>query len=80
MIRNQILSHWAWGILVRLTLITLSSSCSVLTVLSTGTAVYSILEKINITVSGGRIDGVGVGGFLLGGGYSYLSSQVSVID
>lgn len=44
----------------------------------TGTNVYAALQPKNITVSGGRIDGVGVGGYLLGGGYSYLSSEVSL--
>lgn len=42
-----------------------------------GTDVYTTLEAQGITVSGGRIAGVGVGGYLLGGGYSYLSSEVS---
>lgn len=31
-------------------------------------AVYSYLEQFNITVAGGRITGVGVAGFSLGGG------------
>lgn len=38
---------------------------------------YTTLEAQGLTVSGGRIDGVGVGGYLLGGGYSYLSDEVS---
>lgn len=44
---------------------------------SIGTDVYTILEAQNITVSGGRIAGVGVGGYLLGGGFSYLTPEVS---
>lgn len=43
-----------------------------------GTNVYAALQPLGVTVSGGRIDGVGVGGYLLGGGYSYLSSEVSL--
>jgi len=30
--------------------------------------VYTALEPLNITVAGGRVEGVGVGGFTLGGG------------
>lgn len=41
-----------------------------------GSDVYTILGAQGITVSGGRIHGVGVGGYLLGGGFSYLSSEV----
>ncbi|KAG2359546.1 FAD-binding domain-containing protein [Suillus spraguei] len=37
--------------------------------------VYSALEQYNMTVVGGRSSGVGVGGFVLGGGYSYLSNE-----
>lgn len=44
-----------------------------------GTNVFATLEKQGLTVSGGRIDGVGVGGYLLGGGYSYLSDEVSTL-
>lgn len=44
-----------------------------------GNRLFAILEKQGITVSGGRIDGVGVGGFLLGGGYSYLTDEVSLL-
>lgn len=46
-------------------------------ILSIGTDVYTVLEAQGLTVSGGRIDGVGVGGYLLGGGYSYLTDSVS---
>lgn len=42
-----------------------------------GDQVYAALEPKNVTVSGGRIVGVGVGGLLLCGGYSYLTNQVS---
>ncbi|KAG8737199.1 hypothetical protein FRC10_008464 [Ceratobasidium sp. 414] len=37
--------------------------------------VYGVLEPYNVTVVGGRVSGVGVGGFTLGGGYSWLSNQ-----
>ncbi|KAF3903865.1 hypothetical protein ABW20_dc0103725 [Dactylellina cionopaga] len=37
-------------------------------------AVYSKLDALGITVMGGRSADVGVGGFLLGGGFSYLSN------
>ncbi|KAF8309580.1 FAD-binding domain-containing protein [Clavulina sp. PMI_390] len=40
--------------------------------------VYSVLDGYNVTVSGGRVVGVGVGGFLLGGGYSFLSDEVGL--
>jgi hypothetical protein len=32
-------------------------------------AVYSFLDPMNLTVVGGRVAGVGVGGYLLGGKY-----------
>jgi FAD/FMN-containing dehydrogenase len=32
-------------------------------------AVYSFLDTMNLTVVGGRVSGVGVGGYLLGGKY-----------
>lgn len=35
--------------------------------------IYKELEKVNKTVVGGRLTGVGVGGLLLGGGLSHLS-------
>ncbi|KAI0258424.1 hypothetical protein BC834DRAFT_68240 [Gloeopeniophorella convolvens] len=37
--------------------------------------VYTALESTGVTVVGGRIPSVGVGGLLLGAGYSYISSQ-----
>ncbi|KAL2059793.1 hypothetical protein VTL71DRAFT_10177 [Oculimacula yallundae] len=37
--------------------------------------VYQKLEKLNRTVAGGRNSDVGVGGFLLGGGISFLSRR-----
>jgi FAD/FMN-containing dehydrogenase len=37
--------------------------------------VYSALEPYNINVVGGRVSGVGVAGFMLGGGYSWKSNQ-----
>ncbi|KAK0499148.1 FAD dependent oxidoreductase [Armillaria luteobubalina] len=37
--------------------------------------VYEILNAQGVNVLGGRVTGVGVAGFTLGGGYSYLSNQ-----
>lgn len=37
--------------------------------------IYTALEKDNVTVIGGRVASVGVGGLTLGGGISYFSSQ-----
>ncbi|QRV84352.1 FAD-binding domain protein [Ceratobasidium sp. AG-Ba] len=37
--------------------------------------VYAALQPHNVAVVGGRVTGVGVGGFILGGGYSWLSNQ-----
>ncbi|KAL0567255.1 hypothetical protein V5O48_014742 [Marasmius crinis-equi] len=37
--------------------------------------VYEALAPYNVNVVGGRVSGVGVAGFTLGGGYSYLSNQ-----
>ncbi|KAF9505647.1 hypothetical protein BS47DRAFT_1367922 [Hydnum rufescens UP504] len=37
--------------------------------------VYPKLEPFGVTVTGGRISGVGVGGFTLGGGYSWISNR-----
>ncbi|QRV98416.1 FAD-binding domain protein [Ceratobasidium sp. AG-Ba] len=37
--------------------------------------VYTALQPHNVAVVGGRVSGVGVGGFILGGGYSWLSNQ-----
>ncbi|CAF1126040.1 unnamed protein product [Adineta steineri] len=37
--------------------------------------VYRQLQPYNVSVTGGRLTGVGVGGFLLGGGYSWKSNQ-----
>ncbi|PBK61219.1 FAD-binding domain-containing protein [Armillaria solidipes] len=37
--------------------------------------VYEILNAQGVNVLGGRVSGVGVAGFTLGGGYSYLSNQ-----
>ncbi|QRV84373.1 FAD-binding domain protein [Ceratobasidium sp. AG-Ba] len=37
--------------------------------------VYTALEPHQVTVVGGRATGIGVGGFILGGGYSYLTNQ-----
>ncbi|GAB1523382.1 hypothetical protein RhiTH_006526 [Rhizoctonia solani] len=38
-------------------------------------SVYAALEPHGVNVVGGRVTGVGVGGFTLGGGYSWLSNQ-----
>ena len=37
--------------------------------------VYSQLESQSLTVSGGRVSHVGVGGYVLGGGFSWFSNQ-----
>ncbi|KAH9931579.1 FAD-binding domain-containing protein [Fomitopsis serialis] len=37
--------------------------------------VYAALEPYNVNVVGGRVTGVGVAGFTLGGGFSFLSNQ-----
>ncbi|KAI5120527.1 hypothetical protein M0805_004535 [Coniferiporia weirii] len=37
--------------------------------------VYSALAQYNVNVVGGRVTGVGVAGFTLGGGYSWLTNQ-----
>ncbi|KAH9834776.1 uncharacterized protein C8Q71DRAFT_766331 [Rhodofomes roseus] len=37
--------------------------------------VYAELEPYNVNVVGGRVTGVGVAGFTLGGGFSFLSNQ-----
>lgn len=52
------------------------TSVPILNHLTIGSNVYTILQAQGLTVSGGRIHGVGVGGYLLGGGFSYLSSEV----
>lgn len=37
--------------------------------------VYSYLEPRGVNVLGGRVTGVGVAGFILGGGYSWKTNQ-----
>ncbi|KAJ8590729.1 FAD-binding domain-containing protein [Rhizopogon salebrosus TDB-379] len=37
--------------------------------------VYAALEPYGVNVAGGRVSGVGVAGFILGGGYSWLTNQ-----
>lgn len=37
--------------------------------------VYSTLEPLNLTVVGGRVADIGVGGLLLGGGVSFFSGR-----
>ena len=37
--------------------------------------VYTALEPYNVNVVGGRVTGVGVAGFTLGGGYSWKTNQ-----
>lgn len=41
--------------------------------------VYEQLEPLGVMVVGGRINGVGVGGFSLGGGYSWKSNQFGLL-
>ncbi|KAM6496524.1 FAD dependent oxidoreductase [Amanita muscaria] len=37
--------------------------------------VYAALAPYNVSVCGGRVTGIGVGGFVLGGGYSWKANQ-----
>ncbi|THH04421.1 hypothetical protein EW145_g5531 [Phellinidium pouzarii] len=37
--------------------------------------VYAALAKHNVSVAGGRVSGIGVAGFTLGGGYTWLTNQ-----
>ncbi|KAF8999251.1 FAD-binding domain-containing protein [Hymenopellis radicata] len=37
--------------------------------------VYAVLDRLGVNVVGGRVAGVGVAGFALGGGYSWLTNQ-----
>ena len=37
--------------------------------------VYTALESYNVNVVGGRVSGIGVAGFTLGGGYSWKTNQ-----
>jgi FAD/FMN-containing dehydrogenase len=37
--------------------------------------VYSALQGTGVSVVGGRVSGPGTGGFLLGGGFSWLTQQ-----
>ncbi|KAF8993652.1 FAD-binding domain-containing protein [Hymenopellis radicata] len=37
--------------------------------------VYAVLDPLGVNVVGGRVAGVGVAGFALGGGYSWLTNQ-----
>ncbi|KAM0134626.1 hypothetical protein ACHAO1_005543 [Botrytis cinerea] len=63
--------------LARLTQVTLSEDLSTVE-LGTGnlwTDVYSALDGTGVNVVGGRVIGPGVGGFSLGGGYSWLTDQ-----
>ncbi|KAF8884013.1 FAD-binding domain-containing protein [Infundibulicybe gibba] len=40
--------------------------------------VYKFLQPYNVSVAGGRVSGVGVAGFLLGGGLSWKTNQVGL--
>ena len=40
--------------------------------------VYAALEPTGVNVVGGRVPGIGVGGFSLGGGESLLSSESKI--
>ncbi|ELU42150.1 putative FAD dependent oxidoreductase [Rhizoctonia solani AG-1 IA] len=42
--------------------------------------VYAALQPHGVNVVGGRVTGVGVGGFTLGGGYSWLSNQYGLYE
>ena len=37
--------------------------------------VYAALDPLNVTVTGGRLSGIGVAGLTLGCGYSYKTNQ-----
>jgi hypothetical protein len=41
--------------------------------------VYAALDPLGANVVGGRVTGIGVGGFILGGGYSWLSNQYGLV-
>ena len=41
--------------------------------------VYSALEPHNVSVVGGRVSGIGVAGFTLGGGYSWFTNQRGLV-
>jgi FAD/FMN-containing dehydrogenase len=43
-----------------------------------GEQVYQALEPFNVSIAVGRVSGVGVGGFTLGGGYSWTTNQVGL--
>lgn len=72
--KSQTLLRWEWEILVSITLAPPTFPLSGYI----GDKVFSALEEKGMTASGGRIHGVGIGGFLLGGGYSYLTDEVSL--
>lgn len=57
--------------------ITLSTNGSVVSVGpgATWDAVYDVLEKMELTVVGGRVQGVAVGGLVTGGGMSHFSNH-----
>ncbi|KAJ7030198.1 hypothetical protein C8F04DRAFT_1186995 [Mycena alexandri] len=40
--------------------------------------VYAALETYGVVVAGGRVGGVGVAGYTLGGGYSWLTNEVGL--
>ncbi|KAJ7734460.1 FAD-binding domain-containing protein [Mycena metata] len=40
--------------------------------------VYAALEPYGVVVAGGRVSGVGVAGYTLGGGYNWLTNQVGL--
>jgi len=43
-----------------------------------GEQVYQALEPFNVSIAAGRVAGVGIGGFTLGGGYSWVTNQVGL--
>ncbi|KAI0266240.1 FAD-binding domain-containing protein [Gloeopeniophorella convolvens] len=63
--------------MTRFNQVTVNSSAGTVDVGSglTWDQVYEALDGTGINVVGGRVPGVGVAGFTLGGGYSWLSSQ-----
>uniref|UniRef100_A0A0W0GAH5 FAD-binding PCMH-type domain-containing protein n=1 Tax=Moniliophthora roreri TaxID=221103 RepID=A0A0W0GAH5_MONRR len=40
--------------------------------------VYAVLDPLGVHVAGARVTGIGVGGYTLGGGYSWFANQVGL--
>ena len=46
---------------------------------NTWDTVYEQLSPLGLTITGGRIPGVGVGGLSLGGGYSWITNEYGLV-